>query len=219
MPEPVLPALQRLIGFDSAGFVGTDVVGKSEYLKQTFAPGCGESSVSRADELAMFWEHKFSGACPHPDVPDGVFAILTEVDGASVRRWHSCQLYVDLFKPNGDEHMLDLRLPDGPGRTFGLVCWRAPGRAFGEREKTDLFLLRPHIEAALQRGRRVRAEERLTPRQRELLALVAEGLTNHQIARRLGIAEGTVRVHLNQIYSRLGVTSRTAAVTRSLVSA
>jgi DNA-binding NarL/FixJ family response regulator len=56
---------------------------------------------------------------------------------------------------------------------------------------------------------------RLTPRQTGLLQLVAAGRTNAQIARRLGISEGTVRTHLENIYERLHVSSRTAAVTRA----
>ena len=58
---------------------------------------------------------------------------------------------------------------------------------------------------------------RLTPRQKDLLRLVAAGHTNTQIARRLGISEGTVRTHLENIYQRLQVSSRAAAVTRALV--
>ena len=54
----------------------------------------------------------------------------------------------------------------------------------------------------------------LTPRQYSLLRRVSEGWTNQQIARRMGLAEGTVRTHLNNIYARLGVRSRTEAVTR-----
>jgi DNA-binding NarL/FixJ family response regulator len=42
---------------------------------------------------------------------------------------------------------------------------------------------------------------------------VAAGHTNAQIARRLGMTEGTVRTHLENIYERLQVSSRTAAVT------
>jgi DNA-binding CsgD family transcriptional regulator len=57
---------------------------------------------------------------------------------------------------------------------------------------------------------------RLTPRQKDLLRLLAAGYTNTQIARRLGISEGTVRTHLENIYERLHVSSRTAAVTRAL---
>ncbi|HEX3195887.1 MAG TPA: LuxR C-terminal-related transcriptional regulator, partial [Streptosporangiaceae bacterium] len=44
---------------------------------------------------------------------------------------------------------------------------------------------------------------------------VAAGHTNAQIARRLGISEGTVRTHLENIYRLLNVSSRTAAVTRA----
>jgi DNA-binding NarL/FixJ family response regulator len=47
------------------------------------------------------------------------------------------------------------------------------------------------------------------------LRLVAAGHTNTQIARRLGISEATVRTHLENIYGRLQVSSRTAAVTRA----
>jgi DNA-binding NarL/FixJ family response regulator len=47
------------------------------------------------------------------------------------------------------------------------------------------------------------------------LRLVAAGHTNRQIARPLGISEGTVRKHLENIYARLQVSSRTAAVTRA----
>ena len=56
---------------------------------------------------------------------------------------------------------------------------------------------------------------RLTARHRDLLHLVAAGHTNAQIARRLGISEGTVRTHLENIYRLLKVSSRTGAVTRA----
>jgi len=48
-----------------------------------------------------------------------------------------------------------------------------------------------------------------------VLRLVAAGHTNAQIARQLGVTEGTVGVHLQNIYARLRVSSRTAAVTRA----
>lgn len=52
---------------------------------------------------------------------------------------------------------------------------------------------------------------RLTTRQAEVLLLIGEGLTNKNIARRLGLQEGTVKVHLRQILRQLGVTNRTQA--------
>jgi DNA-binding NarL/FixJ family response regulator len=79
-----------------------------------------------------------------------------------------------------------------------------------------LTLLRPHLhQAYLDAERRRHPIPRLTPRQKELLHLVAAGHTNAQIARRLGLSEGTVRTHLENIYGRLHVSSRTAAVTRA----
>jgi DNA-binding NarL/FixJ family response regulator len=79
-----------------------------------------------------------------------------------------------------------------------------------------LTLLGPHLDQAyLDAQRRRHPAPRLTPRQKDLLRLLAAGHTNTQIARHLGIAEGTVRTHLENIYERLGVSSRTAAVTRA----
>jgi two-component system nitrate/nitrite response regulator NarP len=49
----------------------------------------------------------------------------------------------------------------------------------------------------------------LSRRERAIVALVLQGMRNKQIAGELGIAEGTVKVHLNRIYDKLGVGSRT----------
>jgi non-specific serine/threonine protein kinase len=60
-------------------------------------------------------------------------------------------------------------------------------------------------------GRSVQPSPRatgLTPREREVAALVVEGLTNRQIARRLGVAECTAASHLEHIRDKLGVQSR-----------
>jgi DNA-binding NarL/FixJ family response regulator len=51
----------------------------------------------------------------------------------------------------------------------------------------------------------------LSPREREVLDLLATGLANKQIARKLGIAERTVKAHLTRIFEQLGVTDRTQA--------
>jgi DNA-binding NarL/FixJ family response regulator len=52
----------------------------------------------------------------------------------------------------------------------------------------------------------------LTERESEVLALLALGLANKQIATRLGISEHTVKFHVSAIYSKLGASSRTEAV-------
>jgi two-component system, NarL family, nitrate/nitrite response regulator NarL len=65
------------------------------------------------------------------------------------------------------------------------------------------------------RPRAVPAEapvEALTPREREVLQLLSEGLPNRRIAERLGIGERTVKFHVNAILGKLGVSTRTEAV-------
>jgi DNA-binding CsgD family transcriptional regulator len=61
-----------------------------------------------------------------------------------------------------------------------------------------------------------KATPALTPREREVLACVARGLTNAQVARELWLAPSTVRKHLENVYAKLGVNTRTAAVARFL---
>lgn len=58
--------------------------------------------------------------------------------------------------------------------------------------------------------------EPLTPRELEVLELLAEGLPNKVIAGRLGISDQTVKFHVAQITSKLGVANRTEAVRRAI---
>ena len=52
----------------------------------------------------------------------------------------------------------------------------------------------------------------LTPRELEIVRLASEGLRNKEIAERLTITEGTVKIHLHNIYEKLGVTGRTQLI-------
>ena len=65
---------------------------------------------------------------------------------------------------------------------------------------------------------RLRTPQQQTPSERELevLTLVAQGLTNRAIARRLTVSEATVKTHLVHLFAKLGVADRTAAVTAAL---
>jgi DNA-binding NarL/FixJ family response regulator len=58
--------------------------------------------------------------------------------------------------------------------------------------------------------------EQLTPREHTVLALVADGLGNREIARALDISEHTVKFHLASVFGKLGVSSRTEASRRAL---
>jgi two-component system nitrate/nitrite response regulator NarL len=79
-----------------------------------------------------------------------------------------------------------------------------------ELEDVDAVLaaLRPEPEAS--------APEALTPREREVLALVAEGLSNKAIAAELGISDQTVKFHVASITAKLGAANRTEAVRRAI---
>jgi DNA-binding NarL/FixJ family response regulator len=69
-------------------------------------------------------------------------------------------------------------------------------------------LLAPEAIGSLIRGSRVDA---LTAREREVLAGIAEGRSNREIARTLGVAEKTVKAHVSSILAKLGVQDRTQA--------
>jgi len=66
-------------------------------------------------------------------------------------------------------------------------------------------------QAVLAARAEARPAAELTAREREVLALVGEGLANKQIARRLGISEKTVKAHLTSVFHRIGVADRTQA--------
>jgi RNA polymerase sigma factor (sigma-70 family) len=53
--------------------------------------------------------------------------------------------------------------------------------------------------------------EDLSPREREILELLAQGFSNKEIANRVGVSDGTVRWHLRHVYDKLHVRSRTEA--------
>src|SRR6266566_1390385 len=58
--------------------------------------------------------------------------------------------------------------------------------------------------------------ENLTPRENEVLAMLAEGLANREIADRLGVSDHTIKFHISSILDKLGASTRTEAVTLGL---
>ncbi|MCW2785965.1 MAG: two component transcriptional regulator, LuxR family [Marmoricola sp.] len=71
--------------------------------------------------------------------------------------------------------------------------------------------LDPRVAGALLPSRGPAPGAGLSQRERQVLDLVAEGLANKQIGRRLGITERTVKVHLGNVFRRIGVADRTSA--------
>ncbi len=71
--------------------------------------------------------------------------------------------------------------------------------------------LHPTVAATVMRSVTERAHEPLTPREGEVLRLVARGLSNRLIARELALSEKTVKTHVSAILGKLGVADRTQA--------
>ena len=91
-----------------------------------------------------------------------------------------------------------------------LAALQAVARGLTVFEPT-LSLLRPTSRAAASPT----SPEALTPREREVLSLLAEGLSNKAIADRLAISEHTAKFHVNAVLAKLGVQRRTEAVVRA----
>ncbi|GAA4193872.1 response regulator transcription factor [Streptosporangium oxazolinicum] len=77
-------------------------------------------------------------------------------------------------------------------------------------------VLSPSVATRLVTRMRAPVAESLSPRETEVLSLVARGLTNAEIGRTLFISETTVKTHLLRVFGKLGVSDRTAAVTTAL---
>jgi DNA-binding CsgD family transcriptional regulator len=91
-----------------------------------------------------------------------------------------------------------------------IAAWLSEGSKRLRVGSGDRVLVVSHVDDALLLEER-RPEPQLTAREREILELVAEGRTNGEIAERLWISPGTVRKHLENLYAKLGVHTRTAA--------
>ena len=103
-----------------------------------------------------------------------------------------------------------LRARLGPGIE---VIAEAPSVAAARDLPVDAdALLLPPSAAAEVDG----TAERLTPRESEVLDLVADGLSNKAVASRLGISDETVKFHLAAIFGKLGASNRTDAVRQAL---
>lgn len=212
LPDDLLADLSSLVGCDQVWVSGQDTP-RWEWFADQAHPG---PPVDTDDLLAGYTLHYWSSTCSYPDRTGDVESVTRTSDFLSDREYHRTGMYVDYTGPLGVEHEMMVCLPaGGPGRTLRVLLIRGRGRDFTEHDRAVLTLLRPHLNAAFVAGERLRdGGDGLTSRQREVLGHVSAGLTNRQIARRLGISERTVEKHVEGIFARMGVASRTAAAVR-----
>ena len=122
------------------------------------------------------------------------------------------------------ERALTLAEPEGyvrifvdEGRPMARLLYEALSRGVRPEYVSQLLAALPvaeHVTPSRSRGSESDLLEPLSERELEVLQLIAEGLTNREIATRLYLSLHTVKVHARNIYGKLGIKSRTQAVAR-----
>jgi DNA-binding CsgD family transcriptional regulator len=202
-PEPVLGVLRELVPCDVVTF-----------HERSWRPGpvlvfTGEPIGPVTPEVRA--AHR---RLKHQDPWRPAEGARTLTDFVSRRDFRRSEFYALVHRPLGVEHMLQLYLD--PRRTDARLEFDRFESDFGERDRKVLDLLLPHLRQLLRAATRRPAAQgpaaELTSREREIIARVAEGRTNHEIALLLGISSHTVRKHLENAYEKLGTHTRTGAV-------
>lgn len=178
-----------------------------------------EGAISAADRAAFdrfFAEHplvRFHSTTPG----SGSHRISDSVADAQFRE---SGLYNEYYRRIGIDHVVAVPLFVDRGLLVSFVLNRRK-RDFGDRECALLDLVREPL-GALYRNLLARqraggfASLPVTPREREVLAWLAAGKTDRDIGEILGMSPRTVQKHLQHIYEKLGVETRTAAVVRAM---
>ncbi|MFL5962363.1 MAG: LuxR C-terminal-related transcriptional regulator [Gaiellaceae bacterium] len=172
------------------------------------------------------WTDELDAACrtyveredPAPPVPAFMNHPVRQSDLISRRAFHRHGLWGDVCRVTGVQETLQLWL-DVPGepllRRIGFSSGRPDG--IDDRDVRVLELLVPHLIRLHRRAAERRTAPSiagLTPRELEVIRLVARGKTNREIAHSLWISPHTVRTHLENMFEKLEVTNRTAAAAR-----
>lgn len=212
----VLVALRDLVPCDDITFQLMDVRRRTATGVCVTDEGVSHT-IEDTDPAAVeeFWAAYWGeGGCSYPQETGDYVTILRSSDrlgdqGLARTRMGS------LMAAWGVRHEVLVPLPPQGVLDRRLLLFRSDGSDFTDHELLLLRLLRPHLsELHLRRQRELSGQPSLTPRQWEILRRVSSGATNAQIARVLGLSEATVRKHLENVFVRLHVMSRTEAVER-----
>jgi DNA-binding CsgD family transcriptional regulator len=137
------------------------------------------------------------------------------------RELERTEIYNDFLRPSGHYYGINLFAFDGRDSIGDIRIWRKKGHPDFDRDEVGLLsLIAPGFTQALKRiearsgekNRIRRTSARLSPREAEIADLAAQGLADKEIARRLGVTFATVRTHLDNAFSKLGVRNRTQLV-------
>jgi DNA-binding CsgD family transcriptional regulator len=204
---PVIERLLDLIPADRAGYFEYRRPSDDIYSVEISYPGPGIDWLSeQVQAIVKWWPLRDDLWC-------GAEQAVRDRDLMTRRQWLRNPWYMD-GPSRVREHEMKVWLPAPEGVVRGFWFDRdAGGGDFAERDRDVLTVLRPYLAAVRERwdGRHLPVLL-LTRREREILQLVREGLTNREVAARLVISAGTVRSHLENIFEKLNVHTRTAAV-------
>jgi DNA-binding CsgD family transcriptional regulator len=216
LPTSVLAGLSRIVACDmvSVSLMDSRAERVDEQQDLPVDPNEVDPNTAAAMNRVFFRHYWDTAPCSYPDRTGDLDRVVRASDFYSLRQFRNTAMYSEYVRPF--ERELIACLGGSPGRTLRVVLWRGPGPDFSERDRTALWLVRPHLFRLYRERRHARTGAvDLTQRQRELLRLVAVGHTNRQISRHLAISETTVRKHLEHIFERLRVQNRAAAVARA----
>ncbi|MEU5261392.1 helix-turn-helix transcriptional regulator [Amycolatopsis sp. NPDC021455] len=215
-PGPGLAGLGRLVGCDVISCTATEHTTRRLTGTVTDRP---EQNLMRHPEFrAQAHQHPGFAAYRSGALRLGTSAALSDL--ADLRTLRGLPIYTDFYRPRGtvDQLLCVVQVDHRHGRVLTLSRSR-PG--FAPRDHALVDLLAPHLAQAFAHEDRppVRTAtgmplEVLTAREREVATAVARAATDQQVARLLGISPRTVQKHLQQIYRKLGLTSRAELLVR-----
>ncbi|HVQ86768.1 MAG TPA: response regulator transcription factor [Actinomycetes bacterium] len=213
LPDLVLESAFGLIECDSISYFDFDPYLQRTYELRVFPH---TDTYAEQDEGNVFWKYYWSDlSCCWPSLTGDERSITSISDFYSQREYHRSAMYNDYLKHEDAEREVMMCLSAPGTRTRRLLFWRGRGSDFDDRDRLVLALLRaPLNEVCRQRSSAQSRQLHLTARQMQLLQLVAQGHTNRDIATQLVVSVSTVRKHLENIFERLDVNNRTAAVAR-----
>ncbi|HEY0277503.1 MAG TPA: helix-turn-helix transcriptional regulator [Solirubrobacterales bacterium] len=210
-----------------------DLIGADRALVSGRSPGAPDLSFEVGDRAV--YTRELMGAASrnwqeHPvmsaDVLAGGEGARRVSDFVPRREWTRRELFNDFYRPLGMSYEVSAQLAWDPLGASCCVALHRSGRDFGARELALLEVLAPHLRLARARIARAASGEAgdlaarlpITPREAEVLALLAAGLTNDGIAADLGISRNTVARHVEHVYGKLGVHTRVAAARAALAA-
>jgi DNA-binding CsgD family transcriptional regulator len=217
LPDLLLPALMDAVGADSVLWTELDEAAGPLPRRAVSYP---ERLLDR-ESAAALERHVADFPLTRHTRPGGDGRPIRRSDLQSLRNFRRSGMYADVARKLGLNEMVAMSLQ--PGRLHVCISLNRGGPDFTPAAVDLLTQLRPLLTRRVMRltagptsgpGTPGSGPEwdGLTGRQRQVLSLVAGGLTDAAIGRRLGCSPRTVDKHLEHVYRLLGVSCRTAAI-------